>query len=314
MAGTGNNFNSLRPGRNQYERIMLALAISLFLHVLLYTGYKLNKEIRLLPRLPSWLAVKSPPPQLKKYEEPLEFVTVPNPSTVAPEKAKYYSNKNSIATDSSANRNADKPQLNGRQTDVPETQDESRFQRSESPIGASQQEANTKAQSPTEPKPSLSAGDLTLGKPDNTEQQPPRPRTLKDAYAQRASHIPSMTMKEDGGARQRGEIPAFDVKLTGFGNYDARFFGTIRDNWLDDLDSHKFSQDRIGKVVVTFVLNSDGRISQFQFVQNDVGELLGYVCQKAVLDGAPYEPWTEEMRTSLGESTQITIVFDYLPP
>jgi hypothetical protein len=310
MAGNGIKTGSLRPDRQQGERIMLALAVSLFIHMLLFTGYELSREFPMLHRM-MWLTPKKPPAVLvQKEEEPVEFVTVRTPSTEAPKTAKYISNKNSVAANPDASEQTEQPKLNGNQSDVPQTEDIMRSQANNSESSASQQASKT--QGTSESKPTVDSGDLTLGKADNnTQQEQPRPRTLKQAYEQMASKMPSMTMREDGGVQRHARVPQFDVKVTGFGDYDERFVEAVSQNWYNLLDSQKFSLDRTGKVVLLFRLNDDGTISQMRFADNNVGDLLGYVCEKAVLDGAPYEPWTEDMRLKLGTYADVQFTFDY---
>lgn len=310
MAGSGDyKLGSLRPGRFEGERVVLALAISLLIHTFIWAGYELNRYEHWTVRLPFLAAKHVPPPQIQRYEEPLEFVTVEIPSTVAPEKPKYISNKNSVAADNSQNKNSQTPKLNGKQADVPETEDVPRPSFSKSTVGSDQRQADNSRENPG-PKASESSGDLTLGKPQD-QQEEPRPRTLKEAYAQLARRLPSITMKEDGGAERKAQVPEFDVKLTGFGDYDERFKETVEQNWWNLLDSRRFAMDRTGNVVLLFRLNYDGSISQMRFGDNNVGDLLGYVCEKAILDGAPYERWTEDMRLKLGDYMDVQFTFHY---
>jgi hypothetical protein len=311
MTGDGYKFDSLRPNRFEGERIALALALSLLAHVLIFGGYELRRDIH----LPAWLhrvvpQYRVPVILVQKEEEPLEFVTVQSPSTEAPRNAKYISNHNSVAADNSQIPVSENPQLNGK-TDMPATADV-RPQFSKSPTGASQQNQNT-TQASQEPKSSSNSGDLTFGKPDNgtQPQEQPRPRTLKEAYEQMKNQLPQMTMRQEGGAERHARVPSFDVKVTGFGDYDERFVEAVTQNWYNLLDSQKFSLDRTGKVVLLFKLNYDGSISQMRFAENNVGDLLGYVCEKAVLDGAPYERWNEDMRLKLGSSVDVQFTFDY---
>jgi hypothetical protein len=311
MAGSGDyKLGSLRPGRFEGERVALALAISLLIHTTIWAGYELNRYEHWVPRLP-FLAAKQVPVPVVRYEEPLEFVTVPSPSTEAPKKAEYISNKNAIAADDSQNKASNTPKLNGK-ADIPQTQDIPRPVFSKSLNGNDNHQADDAGES-TGSKQSQNAGDMTLGKPEEQQEQP-RPRTLKEAYAQMARRLPSMTMKEDGGAERKARVPSFDVKLTGFGDYDERFVETVSQNWWNLLASQKFAEDRTGKVVLMFRLNYDGTISHLSVAENNVGELLGYVCEKAVLDGAPYERWTEDMRLKLGDSTDVQFTFEYLNP
>jgi hypothetical protein len=315
MAASGDRLGSLRPGRFEGERIALALAISLFIHTLIWAGYELNRDFHWMPRLPFMAAKPVHLAKIQRYEEPLEFITLETPSTEAPAKAKYISNKNSVAADNSQNKNSENPQLNGKQSDVPRTEDEIRAQIAKAQAAAEARQAS-ESHGNGDSKPAQSEGDLTLGKPDNATQpqEQPRPRTLKEAYQQLASRFPSMTMKEDGGAERKARVPAFDVKLTGFGDYDERFVETVSQNWWNLLDSRQFALDRTGKVVLLFRLNYDGSISNLRFAENTVGDLLGYVCEKAVLDGAPYERWTEDMRLKLGDFTDVQFTFEYSNP
>lgn len=315
MAGSGDyKLSSLRPSRFEGGRVALALAISLFVHTLIWAGYELNRDYHWMPRVPFMAEKQVPVPKVQLYEEPLEFVTVETPSTVAPVTPKYISNKNSLAADNSRNKNSQNPQINGRQTDVPGVQDVSRPQFTKSPTGADQRESDNSRENPG-PKASESAGDLTLGKAeDQQEQQQPRPRTLKEAYAEMAKRLPSITMKEDGGAERKARVPAYDIKVTGYGDYDERFKETVEQNWWNLLDSQRFAMDRTGRVVLLFRLNYDGSISVLRVGENDVGDLLGYVCEKAILDGAPYERWTEDMRLRLGDYIDVQFTFDYTNP
>ncbi|HXC35562.1 MAG TPA: hypothetical protein VNV43_06770 [Candidatus Acidoferrales bacterium] len=312
MAGSGDyKLGSLRPGRFEGERVALALAISLLIHTMIWAGYELNRYHHWMPRLP-FLSAKVPVPKIQRLEEPVEFVMVETPSTEAPKTPKYISNKNSVAADNTQKKDSDNPQLNGRQTDVPKTQDELRAQ-IEKELAAANQRQASESQGNGESKPAKSEGDLTLGKPDNATQpqEQPRPRTLKEAYQQMAARFPGMTMKEDGGAERKARVASYDVKLTGYGDYDERFIETVQYNWYNLLDSQKFAMDRTGKVVILFRLNYDGTISNLRFAENNVGELLGYVCEKALLNGVPYERWTEDMRLKLGDYMDVQFTFGY---
>src|ERR1700722_6133698 len=147
MAGTGNfKLDSLRPNRFEGARILIAMAIPVLVHVLIWGGYELSREIPVPPRC-RWLTLAKPLSQPKpQTEQPLEFVTVETPSTQAPEKAKYISNHNSVAADNNGNRDLNAPQLNGKQTDVPKTEDSIRAQFSPAQAQANQQQANNPQQ------------------------------------------------------------------------------------------------------------------------------------------------------------------------
>jgi hypothetical protein len=305
MAGIGKIFDSLRLNRFENERLILALVISLAAHLLAWGGYEFGKEFNLWQPLNYFhrAAKMIPPSQIT--EEPVEFVTVDQPSTEAPQNAKYYSDKNSRAVNPDATRDTDVPQINGRQTDVPKTEDaqQRKFTQLQPSPQAQQQ-----------PSPAIQPGDLTLIKQENSQPQknpePERPRTIQQALAQQ-DHSPGVAIKQDGGVRQHATVSKYDVKLTGFGEYDAKLVAAITQRWYDLLDSQQFALDRSGKVVLHFRLNYDGTVTDMNVAQNTVGELLGYVCQKAVNDPAPFAKWPDDMRFKLGDSRDIQFTFYY---
>jgi len=293
--------------------LALALALSLAAHLLTWGGYEAGRDLGWwrVWHWPAWLQLltqklNAVPVRTVDYEPPLEFVTVEHPSAEAPENAKYFSDRNSRAANPDADQNADKPKLNGKQTDVPKAEDVPRpdFNKLQ-PTPAPQPE--------TQPQLAMNAGDLTLGKLPTQQQTqtPERPRTLRQALAQQANRVPGMQMKQDGGVHRHALVPSYDVKLTGFGEYDARFYEAVCQRWFDLLDSQSFAQDRTGKVTLRFHLNYDGSISDMRFAENTVGDLLGYVCEKAVTDAEPFERFPSDMRLKLGNYADVQFTFYY---
>jgi hypothetical protein len=320
MAGTGGKSDSLRLNRFETKRLVWALALSVAAHFLVWGGYELGKEYGLWQRLHRLeqllLAAKKIPPPTVQPNDPTIFLTV-DPDQVspdAPKEAKYYSTQNSRAAQTDASsRDSNQPKLTGRQADVPQTRDVPRTPNTKvQPAPAPQPPSPEKMAAP--PKSILQDGDMKLAKLETSPEKnmlPERPRTLSEARAQQASAMPSMTMNQDGGLQRRAIVPSYDVKLTGFADYDARFFQTICQRWWDLLDSQQFARDRTGKVTLEFRLNYDGTISDMKVVDNSVGDLLGYVCQKAVQDPAPFERFPSDMRRKLGDFSSIRIAFYY---
>jgi hypothetical protein len=240
---------------------------------------------------------------------------VEQPSTEAPQNAKYYSSQNSRAANPDASRNANVPKLNGQQTDVPKIEtvtkpDFNKLQPAPKPM-------NPEPAQPAQPKPAVEPGDLTLDKPQIAqpaqEQTPPRPRTIQEALAQMQPHrSPGVAMKQDGGVPNVKLSASFDVKATPFGQYDSDFVDAVTYRWYSLLNSQQFALDRTGNVMLRFHLHDDGAITDMTVLQNTVGDLLGYVCQKAINDPAPYKPWPEDMRRLVGANyREITFTFYY---
>jgi len=172
------------------------------------------------------------------------------------------------------------------------------------------------AEAPAEPapRPVEAPGDLALRRPDvadglgTSTARRERPRTLAEARAQK--NLVGQKTLQDGGVKNRGNI-SLDVKGSPFGTYDAAFIRAVQQRWYDLLETTPYVQ-RSGKVVLEFRLNHDGRITDMQMGSNDVGEILGIVCQRAVLDPAPFGKWPEDMRRMIGNTyREVTFTFYY---
>ena len=87
-----------------------------------------------------------------------------------------------------------------------------------------------------------------------------------------------------------------DAKATPFGVYDAAFISAVESRWFALLDNMSYDGYRRGRVVLQFRLNSNGYITEMKVVENNVGETLGLLCQKAVQDPSPFDKWPKEMR------------------
>jgi hypothetical protein len=312
MTGVGARFDSLRLSSPEMRRLGLALALSLAVHLFAWGGYETGKQLGWWQQLhlPIWLhlvpKIKTGPlAVLQNNEEQLTFVEVAQPTTEAPQNTKYYSSQNSRAADPTKG-NKDVPQLKGKQTEVAKTESVPR-------PDFNKLQAASPAPRPNNATPVKQPGDLTLGKPQDTKpQEQQRPRTIKQAREQQAHQLPGVQMKQEGGASRHALVPSFDVKATPFGAYDAALVEAVTQRWYDLLDSRQFAMDRTGKVTLRFHLNYDGTITDMNVLQNTVGDLLGYVCQKAINDPAPFAPWPSDMRLMIGENyREITFTFYY---
>jgi outer membrane biosynthesis protein TonB len=325
---------SFRQERADYNRLVWAMIFSLLFHLCVVGTYETGKKFHWWERwhFPNWFQ----PPMLtellkkkdaaaaqkrKEEEVPLVFLDVsPDQAAAEPPKdAKYYSDKNSIAANSEADKETDTPKITGTQTDVPMTKDVPREKEFTS-LQPTPPQAPVTPQPRVEqkPKPAEAPGDLTMAKPD---QQPrketgdaplPKPRTVTEALIRKhLSEPPGEKMKQEGGVRRRLELTSFDAKATPFGAYDAAMVEAIRQRWFTLLDERSYASDSRGKVVLRFQLHSDGRITDMDVPENSTTEMLGLICQKAVLDPAPYAQWPAEMRRILGEIRKIQFTFYY---
>ena len=312
MTGVGTQFDSLRFSGPESKRLAAALALSLAAHLLIWGGYEIGRTVNLWPRLhlpPLTLFTKIKPSPPVQLSEPIVFVDVnPAQATEPPKNTKYFGVHNSRAANPESTRNKEIPQINGKQTEVVKTENAPRLNLSKvppapQPLQKPQQEPPTQL--------AMNSGDLTLGKPEELRpEEQPRPRTLRQALAMQ-NQLPGQMMKQEGGVRRHAIAPSLDVKVTGFSDYDRRFIEAVTQHWYDLLESQRFTLDRTGKVVLRFRLNCDGSISDMRIADNSVGDLLGYVCQKAVMDNAPFERWPTNMRLELGDYCDVQFTFYY---
>ncbi len=289
----------------------LAIAISLLIHGGGFGVYRLGQHFHVWEKLEqlSWFH-KSPTPATPDVnaqaapELQLTFVDV-NPQTATtepPPNAKFYSNKNSQATNPDADKESDQPKITGTQTQITKAEDVPR-----SPFDRLQpvfpKAAQDQAAEQAKPKVATPPGDLSMAKPESNTRpgtgtaEQSRPRTIKEALArQNRNQLVGDKMKQDGGVRRRLEFTALDAKATPFGQYDAALVEAVEQRWFTLLETMSYDGYRSGRVIIQFHLTYDGRVTDMKILENDVGDTLGLLCWKAVADPAPYEHWPRDLR------------------
>jgi outer membrane biosynthesis protein TonB len=303
---------TMRIGRFEFTRLGWAFAVSLAAHLLFWGTYATAKHFDLARKmnLPQWLqklvSPPPPPPPQTVQQEPYIFVDVREAQSVAepPKNTTRYSDRNAVAANPELDQKSNEPKLDGENPELQQTEDSSRNK----PFD----QLRPDPPKPVEPPPpKLTPGAMTVAKAEiQKAQERTRPRTIREAMLQKQK-TSGQRAKLDGGASLRANA-SYDVKATGFGAYDRAFIDAVSSRWYDLLDNMSYDGYRQGKVVLQFVLNYDGRITEMAVVSNTVTESLSLLCQKAVLDPAPFEKWPREMRLMVGEdSRRITFTFHY---
>lgn len=334
MSAVGLSRWSLRLEQAEVKRLAWAIALSLAAHLLIFGTYQAGKRLHWWEdwRWPTW--VKSPPlltQVLKKPQPvqpaadltqqiPLMFVDVDPAAADPPKDAKYYSDKNSIAANPSVDKESDTPKIDGKQEHVVRTEDVPREKPAPLQPAPVLQQVQKALEDQTEliPKPTMTPGDLALGNPEplpNTgegKDELKRPRTIKEALARKnPSRLAGEKLKQEGGVRRHLEISSLDAKATLFGSYDRALIEAISQKWYSLLDERGYASDSRGRVILQFQLHHDGRITDMKVAENTSGEMLGLICQQAVLWPAPFAPWPLEMRRALGDTRSIQFTFYY---
>ena len=317
--------------------LVAALVLSLLIHLLLLGAWKIGDQFGWWKHTPEWLnqwtrwlartdlkifprmvevRPQARPPQAPVI--PMTFVEV-DPETVtteAPKDAKHYSSKNAKASNPDPAVELEKPKIDGKQDKVVRVMDNEKPKPFPLQPSAPQQ---PKEEPPAPPPPAeVKPGDMATKKPTegidaatDTSQAKPRerPRKLADARAARGI-LQGEKIRQEGGVSNRGRV-AFDTRQTPFGEYDAAFIAAVEQCWHRLLEEHRGNQ-RSGWVVVDFKLNSDGRITDLNIQSNNTGEIYGMICQRAILDPAPYQKWPAEMLRAIGSnSREIRFTFYY---
>ena len=186
------------------------------------------------------------------------------------------------------------------------------------PAPAADPAKNNSPAEPEHPSNPMNLGDLKLSRPVESPAPAPspaaqpstRPRSLKEAQAR--NQLPGQAMHQDGGVHRQLQISSLDAKSVAFGDYVRAIIEAVSDRWFQLLDSHRFAEDRTGKVIVYFKLQADGTITEVKLLENTVGHLLGYVCEEAVQEAAPFGKWPEDLRHALNaNSREISFTFYY---
>jgi outer membrane biosynthesis protein TonB len=313
-------FASLRFSRLEKERLIIALLFSLFAHLVVWGVYEGGKKAGWWEKLhwPKHHAQVIPPKPVIQPVDPAIFVDVSDPSPEPPKQAKYYSDRNSRAANPEADIESNQPKLTGKQKFVPKTEDTPK------PVKA-KPAPPTQPQPPAEAKPAETKPATTLnpglgesGKPEKTTtpdqktSPPQRPRTIQQALAEQPNQIAGQQMQQDGGVHRHALKSSLDAMSTPFGAYDKAIIDAIQTRWYALLDSQQFASDRTGMVTISFRLMPDGTITESKINGNTVGDLLGYVCQEAIEQAAPFGKWPPDMRRMIGANfREITFTFYY---
>ncbi len=320
------------------QRLAVALVASLLAHALIFATWKASPAIqklsrafiqRVMPRLAQAMearAPNSPPPARPPRETPLLFVEV-DPALAAaepPKNTKFYSTHDSLAANPTPRAAAEVPKIDGTQTKMVRMADNPKPDpkplQPTPPKPDPTEPKEPEKQPDPKPRPEQKVGDLAMSKPQpkttdagtaDTGKPRSKPRTIKEAM-QRNPALAGQKTLQDGGVPRRSHLSMVDAKGSPFGDYDRSFIAAVEQRWFQLLDNNQYMLDRQGKVVLDFRLHYDGRISNLQTDANTVGEILGLLCQKAILDPAPFPKWPAAMRQAMREEYRdVKFTFHY---
>jgi hypothetical protein len=269
---------------------------------------RMAKPPRQFLKFPERAAVRQP-------EVRLTFVEVdPSvPPAEPPKDAKFYGTKATKAANPDETLNTEMPRIDGKQDKVMRTENVPKPK--PFPLQPAVEKSNDEKEAEPKPKSLDTPGDLAKAKPRDSidigtgeADKRQRPRTLEEARAR--NQLAGEKTKVDSGTKVRGRV-SLDVKVTPFSSYDLAFIAAVQQRWYDLLESSQFAQ-RSGKVILEFRLTYDGRITDLKVSDNEVGEILSLLCQRAIMDPAPYARWPDDMRRMIGANyREVTFTFFY---
>jgi hypothetical protein len=298
------------------------------------------------------LVQKTPPPNPTPpadpwQEIPLQFVEVDPAaaSDTAPTDTKYYSTANTLAANPNPTKESKpEPKIDGTRDDTQKTfettratpqaqppppkPEETKPEETPAPPQAAQPERV--AREAVESKP-IAAGETQIAKadpkaihPDGLSPQTPqeaqkpqeavkprRPKTLAEVRSTKGL-IVGERMKQDGGVSRMALESSLNVKSSPLGDYNYRMVLAVQEQWYRLLEERRYSGERLGRVVITFELHSDGTITSLATKDTNVGDQLSFLCELAVMQPAPFGKWPVDVRRLIGGDTlPITFTFNY---
>ncbi len=191
---------SLRFSRLEKERLLIALLFSLFAHLGVWGGYEAGKKTGLWNKLhwPVRHHVQSDSGQTRRANPIRPFLWTCPSLRRAAKQAKYYSDKNSQAANPEPTIESNQPKINGTQTRGPENRGHTQAGQSQTgPADTAAARRRTQAGGTNAGQHRCNPGAAEKAKPEDTPRPtktgPPekRPRTLREALAQRPTGWPA---------------------------------------------------------------------------------------------------------------------------
>ncbi len=339
--------------QSEASHLTLAAVVTLAIHLAVAAGVIWGKWLK----TPAIIANTKPKehlvtvrlpaePEPESKSNPHTFVPVdPNVATEqAPKKTENYSNANSLAANPET-ANKETPRIEGEQKNEKRSHADDASAASQQ-LAAKPTPAKPEASAPViapvilpkkptaiRPAPPVLTQSAESGalaplrpfNPPNLSNTVPVPapklnerRTPSLAQAQAQAGKGTLAGRPspfEGGVQRKGPH-SLDVRLTGFGEYDARFIATIKAKWYKLLETRKLRYP--GRVMIDFVLHSDGRVTALQVRQNSITNagatgIQEYCCRESILGSAPFERWPDTMRQKLKtDFRNCRITFHYL--
>lgn len=116
-------------------------------------------------------------------------------------------------------------------------------------------------------------------------------------------------MRSRGSASRRGTL-ALDATFSEFGEYEQQFYAALQAGWFQEIEFVQ-PMDTSTRVIVEFVIKSDGTIHDAKVLDSNASELATLICPSAIMKRSPFRPWTKEMMQVFGNERTLQVGFHY---
>jgi len=133
----------------------------------------------------------------------------------------------------------------------------------------------------------------------------PRPQIVKTQQVR-----PAIFEENKFGTANVGVI-GVSAQFSKYGLYLQKLIDTVQIQW-DELNRESKIYPSAGSVVVvTFILNSEGKVSRIVNVDSRATDQAARTCTSAITDRSPYGPWSDDMKALLGDEQELVFSFYY---
>jgi len=286
-------------------------------------------RLKPLPVAPTITFVQEPAPQRGEVRQKQFMETDASQVTgEEPKNARFYSANSTVAAnpENPSGKTGDTPYLNGNETRMASTENVH-----PQPPGAAAMPVpqpttppaapQTVAPKQVEPVKKLAVTGLKVieeKKVAMLEQPVESPRMVNHSPApvrpaRSGSSREIATAKSHATAMgvSRIGVAAFNVASSPFGEYDKALIFAVQSRWYALLNEKRMDV-HAGTVVLQFDLQADGSVANMVMKENSAGMDLGLYCEKAIVESAPFAPYSDAQKHLIGsDAREIIFTFYY---
>lgn len=158
----------------------------------------------------------------------------------------------------------------------------------------------------------VETGQTNRGPSSTTNVAPTNVNQLASSALSPPSKKTIATNTSKGNASTRSITSTIDLQNAPFGDYDGKLIDQVRRRWIALLDQQDLVYGRSGRVTIEFQLNYRGQISEMKIALTEVGDVLAYICQRAIQESGAFPPWPSSMQKIIQQNSRmVRFTFNY---